>query len=332
MCLKARLSCALLLGLLAACDGGSGDEHDPPDLGPNPQRWTVLAGDIAVPGAGGAIAFSPTRTLRVGSTLRTYFVRPSDGRVVFAESTDGRDLSKVTPTNLQRVNTQGDLRARLQHPTVLQRRDGKYLMLYDYSIDLARQHATRIVAMTSDDGVTWANPVQLPATDLDKNPEGFYFQGVFGLVNLPDGSIRAYYTTTGRAIGSARSTDGGVTWAQDPGYRLISGKQSTGFGDPVAIVDTDGTILLYFGYVLDFNCMNRSGTAQGCVPIRLARSTDGLNFSIYSGNVLTPGSGPIQLADPDVFVGLDGRWRMLFGEAVGPGVTSARLRYAEREQ
>jgi hypothetical protein len=277
----------------------------------------------------GASGFHPTKTIRVGSSLRTYFVRPSDGKLVFATSSDGKDLSSaITLTNLQRGTTQGDLLTGMEHPVLIQRTDGKYLLVYDYQYDLTSSFARKLIARVSDDGVTWGPAIAMPNMNQDKSPgAGTVFQSVSGLIKMTDGSIRAYFTAGGRAVGSMRTTDGGASWVEDNGYRLDAGENS-GYIDVDAIIDTDGAFLLYVGYVKDFNCVTGAGTSTGCVPIRAARSTDGLNFTFYTGNMLTPGSGPVQLADPDVFIAADGKWRMLFGEVTSSG---AKLRVAERQ-
>lgn len=331
----ARAAFFLLLIVTAVCCGGrSGGDGGPTapivtvvdELQSNPQTWSALPNELTLAGSGPG--FHPTKTIRVGGGLRTYYVRPTDSVVVFAESSDGMNFTSFTSTNIRRVDVQGDNRAGLDHPTVMQRADGRFLMVYDYRTDLTTQFAKRLVARISDDGVTFGQGVLLPASSIDNSPgSGQPFQSVTGLVRASDGSIRAYYTAAGGLIASARSGDGGITWTQDGGYRLgVLG--GAGFIDTAAITDVDGSILLYVGYVLDFGCPNGAGTAQGCVPIRMARSTDGLNFKVYAGNVLTPPSGPTRYADPDVFITPSGRWRMLFGDVSRSG---NRLRIADRQ-
>jgi hypothetical protein len=321
----------MIVALVSACGGSSstdnGTQPPPPvEIANNPQVWSIDAGEVLL---GGLSGFHPTKTVRVGDVLRTYFVRSADGVVVFAQSTDGKNLSNITATNVQRVSTAGDLRTGLDHPSVMQRADGKFLMVYDYSTDPSTQFARRLVALTSNDGITFGNGVLIPASAIDNSPgTGLPFEGVTGLVPMADGSIRAYYTSSGGRIGSAKTTDGGATWTEDPGYRLTGTFANQNFIDVAAIKDTDGAILLYVGYG-DFGCFNGPGTATGCVPLRMARSTDGLNFTMYAGNILTPPAGVTQYADPDVFIAADGKWRMLFGDVPGNG--SNKLRMAERQ-
>jgi sucrose-6-phosphate hydrolase SacC (GH32 family) len=100
------------------------------------------------------------------------------------------------------------------------------------------------------------------------------------------------------------------------------------YTDPDAIVDADGSIILYVGKVTDGSCAQSAGTTTGCVPIRMARSTDGLTFTMYAGNVLTPGAGAAVFADPDVFIDPSGKWHMLYGDT-NHGVNL--LRIADRQ-
>src|ERR1043166_311633 len=172
---------SLAAALLIACHAESATtpSTELPELSPNPQTRVMLSGELSLAGVPG---FPPPKTLRVGNVLRTYFVR-NDGTVVFATSTDGKDLSSnITTTNLQRSTTPGDLRLGLDHPTVIQRADGKFLMVYDYAVDATNQFYKRLVARVSDDGVTWGAAVLMPASDMDKSPgAGTYFQGVTGM-------------------------------------------------------------------------------------------------------------------------------------------------------
>lgn len=331
----------LVLGLspLVGCGGGGGGNSSPTspqintpatgtaEISPNPQTWTAQSLELQLPTYGPG--FHPTKTTRVNGVLRTYYVR-ADGFIGFAESTDGTSFTNATATNIQKVTSQGDLRNGLDHPTVMQRADGKFLLVYDYVTDNNSSFAKRLVARVSNDGITFGDAVQMPATSIDGSPSGGTpFQGVTGLVTMSDGSIRAYYTAGGAWVGSARTTDGGATWTEDAGYRLSASIATGGFGDVGAITDVDGSILLYVHYTTDFGCPNSGGSAVGCQQIRMARSTDGLNFKVYAGAILTPPAGTTEFDDPDVFITPGGRWRMLYGEANRS--TGNKLRIADRQ-
>lgn len=328
-----------LMGAALSCGGGGGSSSPTSpsggpttgtaveEISPNPQVWTALSSELQLPTFGPG--FTPTKTMRMGGILRTYYVR-ADGFVGFAESTDGTNFTNGTATNIRISTTPGDVRFGLEHPTVILKPDGRFLMLYDYRTDPTSQFAKRLIARTSADGITWGDGVVLPASAMTNSPStGQPFVGVTGLVPMPDGSIRAYYTVAGGLIGSARTTDGGASWTEDAGFRLgvISFSPQAYIG-PGAIMDVDGTILLYVTYITDFNCTQGAGTPTGCGPIRMARSSDGLNFKVYAGNVLMPGSGPIRYDDPDIFITPSGRWRILFGEG---NRGSNKLRIADRQ-
>jgi hypothetical protein len=322
----------LVLGMLMACGSSTSGSNSnngptgPVEIATNPQVWSSLSGEMLL---GGLSGFHPTKTVRVDNLLRTYYVRASDGVVVYAESTDGKDLSKTVATNLRRTSVQGDITAGLDHPAVFRRTDGKFVMIYDYVTDFSTNFAKRMVARTSDDGITWGAGVIMPGADEDKSPSaGTIFQGVASMVQLSDGSIRAYYSASGGNVGSARSTDGGTTWIEDVGPRLHVTSGPGFYTDPDAIVDADGSIILYVGKVTDGSCAQSAGTTTGCVPIRMARSTDGLTFTMYAGNVLTPGAGAAVFADPDVFIDPSGKWHMLYGDT-NHGVNL--LRIADRQ-
>jgi hypothetical protein len=329
------------LSLLASCGGGGGGGGNSSptsptvitpgagteEISPNPQTWTLLPDLLTLPTYGPG--FHPTKTTRVNGILRTYYVR-ADGFIGYAESTDGQNFGLAVATNIQRVTSQGDLRNGLDHPSVIQRTDGKFLMVYDYVTDNSSNFAKRLVARVSNDGMTFGEAVLMPASAMDNSPGGGTpFQGVTGLINMPDGSIRAYYTAGGAWVGSARTTDGGATWTEDAGYRLTPSVITGGFGDVGAIQDVDGTILLYVHYTTDFGCPNGGGSVQGCQQIRMARSTDGLNFKVYAGNILAPPTGTSEYDDPDVFITPSGRWRMLFGDA--SRTAGNKLRIADRQ-
>src|SRR4029077_16483303 len=120
-----------------------------------------------------------------------------------------------------------------------------------------------------------------------------------------------------------------ATWTEDSGYRLSPSVITGGFGDVGAIKDLDGTILLYVHYPTDFGCPLGAGAAQGCQQIRMARSSDGLTFKVYAGNILAPPSGNSEYDDPDVFITASGRWRMLFGDA--SRTAGNKMRIADRQ-
>ena len=217
----------------------------------------------------------------------------------------------------------------LSNPAILRRDDGSYLMVYEESLPPPHQaHGDRrLYARTSPNGITFGPSMLLPFSDLDRSPPGTIFQSVPDLVALPDGSIRLYYVANGAAVASMRSTDGGLTWTQDIGYRLGTRPRPGGqaYVDPDVVLQADGTFLMYIAYSeFEPEC-----GGLGCQRIRLARSTDGLSFVLDSNDLLkaSPGSALFSLVDPDVYQAADGRWYMLYGEH---GTAPPQLRVAIR--
>lgn len=332
------LSSTLLALVLVACGGSSigdpGGGSPPPGNKPpigsggteivsgNPQMWALVPGDITTN------ELHPGHTVRVGNEFRTYFFRVSDSTLVFATSTDVISGGPITKTNVVRLRAAGAPDTKMDHPFVLRRTDGKFLLIYDYYTDPTNPTccAQQMVSRISDDGITWGPTVPLPASDQDNSPGTKKpFMGVASLLQLPDGSIRAYYTSAGGYVGSALTADGGLTWTEDAGLR-IQGVTNSGYGEPNAVIDTDGSVLVYTGFQV-FGCSQADPTAN-CFEIKLARSTDGLNFKVYKEDVVSSTS---QLIDGNLFVGLDGKMRLLLG-VQGTGGNPQRMWLAERSK
>lgn len=304
-----RIVGSLCLSLIVLCTGVA------PTIAA--QQWIPQPGIVRA-------NLTSTSTIRIGSRLRTYSV--DRGVIVFAESDNGRDLSQTTETNIRASGQQGDSQASIAHPAVVQRSDGRFVMVYTATTQaqpplLPRRMFVRI----SDNGTTFGPPAPLPVTALDINPRGLTVQFTPDVVRMPDGSLRLYYTAGGSDIGSMRSTDGGETWVPDAGYRLgqLPGpgqSRTAAYVAPDAVVQSDGSVGLYLAYG-EFE--SRCG-GLGCLAIRLAVSTDGIVFTLESGMLIAPTGGGHAVIDPDVFQAADGRWYMLYGEE-GSGAINLRL-------
>ena len=98
-------------------------------------------------------------------------------------------------------------------------------MAYDHGPELQTPPylPRTLSARLSDDGVTFGPPIPLPSSNTDLNPERLVFQSVPSPVQLADGPIAVYYVAAGRALSSIKSTDGGETWTEDPGWSLGAG-------------------------------------------------------------------------------------------------------------
>ena len=247
-------------------------------------------------------------------TIRTYFL---DGaNIVYAESSDGRDLSKTVPTNIVGTGIPGDSQSFVSNPAVLLRDDGMYLLVFEANtVPPPNQKDRALFSAVSEDGITFGAPAALPDSSLDQSPGGeSLFQSVPDVVRLPDGSIGLYYVARGNAVASMKSDDGGMTWSQDAGYRLgeMFGRSEAAYVDPDVVVQPDGSITMYVAYS-EFE--PRCG-GLGCQRIRTAQSDDGLGFTMAPGDLLTAPAGKLGLVDPDVYQDADGNWPMLYAEMV----------------
>ena len=144
-----------------------------------------------------------------------------------------------------------------------------------------------MVAYQSTDGLTFT------ALEDALSPRG----ADAAVVPLPKGGWRMYYTVqtpAGKVIDSAVSGDM-LNWAAEPGDRLSLGT-SKATGVPEAVVLPDGQVRLY--YV----------ASDSARPERIdsAISSDGLNFTVESGDRLTGG-----YVDPAVVQLANGSWLMV---------------------
>lgn len=284
------------------------------------QVWQMQTNSIVQESSLTTQLYSPEKTIKIDGVYRSYFVSKVDGSLVFNESLDGVTYTRTVKTNLKRSRDITTDTSLLDHPVVLKLKNGKFLMIHDICVgtcDVGPGLPRRLVSRTSDDGIQWGAGVLIPGPNKSGlNPEGKIFDSVPTAIQLSSGDIRVYYVQGGAAIGSAISKDNGTSWTVEDGFRLGTPYSNTpqreSFIDPGVIQDSDGTVYLYFGYVTDWSCMENGGTPKGCVPLRVARSSDGLNFKVDSGNVIEPGPGATQIGDPDVFIGPDGKWLVLY--------------------
>lgn len=305
-----------------------------------PQEWIVQTVSIVQESDEPSRMYSPEKTVKVGDKYRSYFVSKVNSFLVFNESSDGVNYTKQVKTNLQRSASLGTETTMLDHPVVLPLKNGKFLLFYDIctgECNVPPSLPRRLAYRFSDDGIQWGPATMLPEPPASgRNPEGKIFDSVPTLLQLPSGDIRLYYVQGGAAIGSAISRDNGTTWKIEEGFRLGTPYGAKplleSFIDPAVMQDNDGTIYLYFGYVTDWRCMEGAGTPQGCVPLRVARSSDGLNFKMDEKNAITPGPGATQIGDPDPFVGPDGKWILLFADVSNNKQFTSTLGWAVRNK
>lgn len=303
------------------------------------QEWQVQPNSIIQESNLNFQLYSPEKTVKIGNTYRSYFVSKQDGALVYNESADGVSYTKLVKTNLKRSPDPGTDTTLMDHPVVIKMKNEKFLLVYDIctgNCSIPPSLPRRLVSRISDDGVNWGPSSLIPGPSrTGLNPEGKIFDSVPTLLQLSSGDLRLYYVQGGAAIGSAISKDNGVTWTVEDGFRLGTPygntPKSESFIDPAVIQDSDGTIYLYFGYITDWNCMESGGTPNGCVPLRVARSKNGLDFTMDPKPVINPGPGATQIGDPDLFIGTDGKWRILYAYVENTNKNfSSLLRWAVR--
>ena len=248
--------------------------------------------------------------------VRTYmhYFGEAGNYIEFAESEDGRNLSRTTKTNVQGTHREGDSHFTVESPAVLLLDDGTYLLVYATQ-NRRGSHEKHLYIRRSADGISFGSPSLLPSSAIDVDPYAPGSptrQGVPDLVLMPDRSIRLYYVAAALAVASMRSTDGGRTWVQDSGCRM--GDISTdaeAFVDPDIIVNADGTVTMYFAYSEPRSERHCGGL--GCQRIRRAVSQDGVSFTMIADDLLVGVDGR-SVVDPDVYQIPDGTWYMLYGE------------------
>lgn len=247
-----------------------------------------------------------TSTLRLPNGLvRTYQNPRADavpgGRFAYSDSVDGTNLSTAKGVSLPASAPNGF------NPAVARLHDGTYLLIYN----LSNPSNGGLVAAKSSDGATFGATVALPSSSLDVNPGGAVFQSVPSILVNPDGSVRVYYVANGKSTASQLSTDGGVTWVPDAGYRLapptLNGA-SQAFADPCVVSLPDGTRALFY---TNF----QPAPSVGAGEIRVATASDGLTFAAVPGKAIAAPDASITnaLVDPDVYQTADGVWHMLAG-------------------
>ena len=275
----------------------------------NVEIWTPKPGIVR------ADTTSTSSVVLPDGRIRTYMLVPEKGSlgvIVFADSRDGLDLSDVTKTNIAGTGKPADTQSFVSNPSVLLRRDGKFLMVYEASDYPPPNQKDRILyAAISDDGINFSITGPLPSSKLDIFPgRGTLFQSVPDMVKLPNGTIRLYYVANGSSIASMHSDDMGLTWYQDKGYRLKGRHKQAAYVDPDIVVREDGGFTMYVAY----GDYKGSCGGLGCQRLVAAYSNDGINFDLDLRPILDVGDEDTAYLDPDVYQDSKGNWYMLYGE------------------
>lgn len=234
-------------------------------------------------------------------TYRMYYM--DQGEIYYAESTDGVIFGTGKKTGIKEVS--GKM---ISNPAVLEVSASNWIMIYEMAP--LRQPGSQagppsaasqrdLFLAKSQDGKSFI-PV---GNAINSSKEDNYFASVPDLIMTPDGKIRMYYVSGGQAIGSATSTDNGVTWIKESGYRLEN--QAV---DP-DVLFKDGKWVMYYS-VLD----------PSKNALYKANSDDGLVWKNQT-KILSPTvNGAI--VDPDVFETTADNYVMFFGQSSAGGSTN----------
>ncbi|MFZ4515621.1 MAG: hypothetical protein ACOYN3_04850 [Acidimicrobiia bacterium] len=161
----------------------------------------------------------------------------------------------------------------------------------------AEKGAPATVNPSTETGLTFDPGYRLQPSDFGV-PAGQPVADV-SVIQLPDGSVRAYVFAQGKGIVSATSKDG-ITFTPEPGVRLRDGN-----GMPRAMRQPDGSLLLF---------AISGGGVNGWT------STDGLTFTQQANNRINPPAGVPQISGVSTPVRTkDGRWRVYFSDLPIPG-------------
>ena len=246
-----------------------------------------------------------TDTHKISDTLyRRYYM--VDGGIFYDESTDGLTFTGKFPTGV--VEEKGKM---ISNPAVLEATQGNWIMIYEMapirtpgsnSGKPGTSNQRDLYLAKSKDGKSFI----AAGNAIDSAKADNYFASVPDLIKTPDGKIRMYYVSGGNAIGSALSSDNGVTWVREAGYRLENSAV-----DP-DVIYKDGKWVMYYSLLEPTkNAMYK------------ATSTDGLKWSNEKllFNATTGGA----IVDPDVFETSAEIFVMFFGQSSGGGSTGKEM-------
>jgi hypothetical protein len=248
---------------------------------------------------------SDTHKLSSGS-YRMYLML--NGNIVYSESSDAKNFQIPVDTGITESNNR-----MISNPSVLEINSDNWIMVYEEQpIKVKGQTDTlpgpnsqrNLYLATSNDGKNF----QKAGIIIDSSKEDNYFASVPDLVKLPDGKIRMYYVSGGDSIGSAISSDNGLTWKRESGYRLTNNAV-----DPDVLIkklDDQTSWVMYYSELTGAN--NR---------IYKSTSNDGLNWS-QGIIVLAPSTSGNTVIDPDVVEIDSNHFRMFYGEMAGDSTTS----------
>ncbi|MFN0165262.1 MAG: hypothetical protein ACKV22_02435 [Bryobacteraceae bacterium] len=259
----------------------------PPDSETDPRpeaRWPVEARRTGICGA-----VSPRIVALRGGGYRLYYsqILPRAGfpagandyansttRILSATSPDGSAWTPEPGVRLSaRAGGAGDFR--VVSSEVVPLADGRFRMYYECCPGTVSD-ANSIRSAISSDGIEWSPE---PGSRLESEGRNYAAPRI---VFLDDGRCRLYCTERGLGMISAVSSDGGLTFRQEPGVRIALDRDSdalVAFAPEILRVGA-GYVMYYAGY-----------TKSTHAHILRAVSEDGLAWKKEAEPAVSPGPG-----------------------------------------
>lgn len=236
---------------------------------------------------------------------RMYYM--DQGQIYYADSVDCKTFSTGMSTGIKEVS--GKM---VSNPAVLQVSDGNWIMIYEMApIRQPGQQNNSTPGVSNQRNLYLATSLDgknftAVGIAIDSSKEDRYFASVPDLVAIPDGKIRMYYVSQGDAIGSAISSDNGITWTRESGFRLKNMAV-----DPDVIIKTEnGTTK----WVMYYSVLDPAKNAM-----YKAVSTDGLIWNNETKIFGASTGGAI--VDPDVVEITSTDYIMFLGQSTQGGST-----------
>jgi len=243
-----------------------------------------------------------TDTHKISDNLYRMYAQ-KDGKIMYSESTDGKSWGNFTSTGIGE-----DTNMMISNPAALKLTNDNWVLVYEQSPlkkpgqnnknEPGPENQRNLYLATSVDGKSFVKAGL--AIDSSKNDN--YFASVPDLVLMPDNRIRLYYVCRGDSICSQTSSDNGLSWAKESGYRLTDVAV-----DPDVLIRTENNQTKWVMYytILD---PQKNGLYK-------AISDDGLTWTKLDGVVVQKSNANGAIVDADVFETTDDNYLMNFGES-----------------
>jgi hypothetical protein len=220
---------------------------------------------------------------RPGSPTGALDFASSTGRILSATSADGETWVPEPGVRLSAAaGGAGEFRVIVGDVLPLDAGLRRWRMYYECS-DEPRLDATRILsALSEDGGLTWRTE---PGVRLGAPHRSFVTPRI---MFLPYGGLRLLCGERGRGIISARSVDGGLTFAEEDGIRIASDgphDSATAYAPEVVGLAGGGYAMYYAGY-----------ESPDRAHILRADSADGLEWRKAARPAVSPGGSGLNAA------------------------------------